>query len=144
VRHIELDVCGPNEYAEHNMKSYSKSDECLYQPGDIAMIYPENDLSKSAVTDLLRSLAWSLDTVVDICYNDHDDGAAGVLVPGDAGRILLSHSLCDHRIPCPARMTLRQLFRDYLDINGRPQRSFFQRLALLAVDPIEVGIYVAL
>nr|CCA16717.1 NADPHdependent diflavin oxidoreductase putative [Albugo laibachii Nc14] len=103
VRHIEI----------------SLSDALFpFQPGSIAVIYPEND--EKCVSNLIEYVSKTTDlpsrgnSVVKIISNAKEK------VVIDDKRDLLS-------FPNPTR--LHDLFKKYLDINGTPRRSFFSRIS---------------
>lgn len=97
-------------------KNLSTSGSC-HVAGDVAVIYPMND--PSLVTRMMSLLNkegnqhYNLDTTIDIkCLSGFIERKSRI-----------------HDLKC---CTLRRLFSSYLDISGRPQRGFFEMLALYA------------
>ncbi|CAO3587995.1 unnamed protein product [Absidia cylindrospora] len=86
----------------------SESTELKYNPGDIAVITPQN--LPHEVDVFLEQMNWSglADKLIEIRPNDHDKQ--------------LPHHW-------PKAMTFRDLFVKHLDIFGVPRRSFFEMLS---------------
>ncbi|GLE06287.1 hypothetical protein PINS_up015534 [Pythium insidiosum] len=82
-----------------------------YPAGAIAVIYPENT---HGIDELLAYVGVNGDAVVSITSADGSP-----------------------QTDLPSPTTIRQLFTKYLDIQGTPRRSFFERLSLYASDDEE-------
>ncbi|CAG8570839.1 14662_t:CDS:10 [Cetraspora pellucida] len=87
--------------------------EPKYYPGDVAVIRPKN-LSED-VNEFINMM--NLSDVADDTF---------ILVPNDE----------DHKIPShwESPLTLRKLFKDYLDIFSTPRRSFFEFLKFFTTN----------
>ncbi|KAF8532599.1 riboflavin synthase domain-like protein [Gautieria morchelliformis] len=100
VRHLEFELDTPVEY----------------QPGDVAVIYPE--APEEDVDQFLIQMGWA---------NDADELLKLCVRPGEQ--------------PLPANvppvLTLREAFTRYLDINCVPRRSFFDLLRHFATEDLE-------
>ncbi|DAZ95865.1 TPA: hypothetical protein N0F65_009067 [Lagenidium giganteum] len=83
-----------------------------YKAGAIAVLYPEN--LAETVAALLTYVGHQADDVVSILATDGSP---------------------QHDLPSPC--TLYDLFAKYLDIQGTPRRSFFEKLSLFASDQEE-------
>ncbi|KDQ16442.1 hypothetical protein BOTBODRAFT_107008 [Botryobasidium botryosum FD-172 SS1] len=100
VRHVEL----------------SCSDDILYEPGDVAVLYPSN--APEDVEAFLKRMKWR--SISDKMYQ---------IQSIDSDRPLPSS--------IPRITTLRKLFSDHLDISAVPRRSFFEFLFKFAKDEHE-------
>ncbi|CAG8646383.1 26545_t:CDS:10 [Racocetra persica] len=87
--------------------------ELKYDPGDVAVIRPKN--LPEDVDEFIKLMNWS--DVADDTF---------ILVPNDE----------DYKIPShwESPLTLRKLFKDYLDIFSTPRRSFFEFLKFFVTN----------
>lgn len=112
VRHIEI-ICNDGLFS--------------FQPGSVAVVYPEND--EKCVSDLIEYVSRTTDlpsgskSLIKIFANTKPEESQNV------SRDLLR---------LPALSTLHDLFKKYLDINGTPRRSFFSRISYYAKVSDEV------
>lgn len=103
VRHLEFQLT----------RSNNSGTNVTYAPGDLAWIYPENQLDE--VEKLMQRFQLDADQVIAIA-------------PNKEGTTSLFPS---------APLTIRNLFRQYLDILGTPRRYFFEQCSVFASNEEE-------
>ena len=95
------------------------SSTLVYTAGDVAVIYPHNDLSLvKRAKALLPRYDIQISTNTTIKITNHLEYSR---------KSRLQSMIC----------TIDELFEKYLDIAGRPKRSFFESLAVYALNSEE-------
>lgn len=95
---------------------FAADDDISYEPGDVAVLYPENP--EDDVNWLLKRMGW--EDAADVTYS-------------------ISPSNPDWPLPTefPATATIRQLLTKHLDICSVPRRSFFENIRHFTSDERE-------
>jgi len=101
VRHIVLEGSAPTEH----------------QPGDVAMIYPQN--SDEDVNEFLQLVGWRELADKPVCLR---------IDPGSSWRLFRT---------LPHQSTLRHLLKTYLDFSAIPGRNFFESIYPFARNGLE-------
>ncbi|KAF8529095.1 riboflavin synthase domain-like protein [Hysterangium stoloniferum] len=135
---INKRITSPDWYQDVRHLEFDLDSEVEYQPGDIAVIYPEAPAED--VDEILIRMGWA---------NEGDESLHIVAKPGGMPILLTwfwtinAYCILSSEQPLPPHvppiLTLRDIFTKYVDINAVPRRSFFDLLRHFADDDLEKG-----
>lgn len=123
-----------NQDVRHIVMRVDKNQETVYQPGDVAVVYPEN--AKTFVTRAI-SLLNKYEINDDPCNSSSITDTTTVIIEKINSNISSSRRSRLNISAASATTTIYDLFKKCLDITGIPLRSFFQQLSVYASNSEE-------